>query len=276
MLSVSKQTLDDKRNTFYDILNTDRDINSEWVKTKKAKFDLKYDESIELIDRYKRNKGKLLKLIDKNKILTPQNIEEYDIEDIKDIVKDNSTQDVVDINQINKEVNKLSEMEKRVKENIVELDEILVNVSTKKGIGNVEKIETDTFHEHYYDMDRIREERGIILDSDQEKIVVSEIIYKDYVEDESDEEYFDYQFDGNKSLKELALEIYGSPSYWTHIFNYEDNIDKIIKVMETKDLDYDIVSSDPKYLKGVTLKIPNEIVSYTDEFDTKVLEQIKL
>lgn len=276
MLSINKKTLEDKMNTFLDVLNINGVVNIEWIKTQKAKFDLKYNETVELLDRYRRNKGKLLKLIDKNKILTPQYIEEYDIEDIKDIIKDNSVTNEIDINQLNREINRLSEMENRIKSNIDVLDEVLLNVSNKKGIGNVDKLEADTFNEHYYDMDRIREERGIILDDDFDKIISSETLFMEDDREEVEGDYFNYKFNGYISLKDLAKEVYGSSSYWTHIFNYEKNFDVITKILGTKDLDYDIVSSDPKYLKGVTLKVPSEIVSYTDEFNTKVLKQIKL
>ncbi|MBR6072809.1 MAG: hypothetical protein IKP76_00615 [Bacilli bacterium] len=276
MLSINKKTLEDKMNTFLDVLNINGVVNIEWIKTQKAKFDLKYNETVELLDRYRRNKGKLLKLIDKNKILTPQYIEEYDIEDIKDIIKDNSVTNEIDINQLNREINRLSEMENRIKSNIDVLDEVLLNVSNKKGIGNVDKLEADTFNEHYYDMDRIREERGIILDDDFDKIISSETLFMEDDREEVEGDYFNYKFNGYISLKDLAKEVYGSSSYWTHIFNYEKNFDIITKILGTKDLDYDIVSSDPKYLKGVTLKVPSEIVSYTDEFNTKVLKQIKL
>lgn len=275
MLSINKKTLEDKMNTFLDVLNINGVVNIEWIKTQKAKFDLKYNETVELLDRYRRNKGKLLKLIDKNKILTPQYIEEYDIEDIKDIIKDNSVTNEIDINQLNREINRLSEMENRIKSNIDVLDEVLLNVSNKKGIGNVDKLEADTFNEHYYDMDRIREERGIILDDDFDKIISSETLFMEDDREEVEGDYFNYKFNGYISLKDLAKEVYGSSSYWTHIFNYEKNFDVITKILGTKDLDYDIVSSDPKYLKGVTLKVPSEIVSYTDEFNTKVLKQIK-
>ena len=276
MLSINKKTLEDKMNTFLDVLNINGEVNIEWIKTQKAKFDLKYNETVELLDRYRRNKGKLLKLIDKNKILTPQYIEEYDIEDIKDIIKDNSVTNEIDINQLNREINRLSEMENRIKSNIDVLDEVLLNVSNKKGIGNVDKLEVDTFNEHYYDMDRIREERGIILDDDFDKIISSETLFMEDDREEVEGDYFNYKFNGYISLKDLAKEVYGSSSYWTHIFNYEKNFEIITKILGTKDLDYDIVSSDPKYLKGVTLKVPSEIVSYTDEFNTKVLKQIKL
>lgn len=276
MLSINKQTIIDKMNTFLDVLNTNGEVNIEWIKTKKAKFDIKYGETLDLLDRYKRNKGKLLKLIEKNDILTPQYIEEYDLEDIKDIIHDNTVTDSVDIIQIDRDLKRLLDMEDRITNNVEELDQIIQDVSTRKGIGNVEKLEVDTFDEHYYDIDRMREERGITLNTDDmNKIESSEKIF-DIEDEELDEEFFDYIFDGNVSLKDLAEQVYLDSYYWKHILNYKDNLDIIIKRLGTKDLDYDVVSSDGSYLKGVKIKVPYEIVSYTDEFDTKVLEQIKL
>ena len=271
MLSINKEALEDKMHTFLDVLNTNGEVNIEWIKTKKAKFDLTYNETIELLDKYKRNKGKLLKQINSNNILTPQYIDEYELDDIKDLIN-NTIKDESERYRLDKEVNRLKEIEDRITSNIDELDKVFADVSNRKGINNIDKLEFNTFDEHYYDIDRMREERGITFG---ENVVAKEIVYKEDNREELDDE-MEYTFDGSKSLKDIAEEVYDNPSYWTHIFNYEDNYETIKKELDIKTIDYDKVSKDPNYLKGITLKIPKEIVFYTDEFNTQVLKQIKL
>ena len=114
MLSIDKKELEDKMNTFLDVLNTNGEVNLEWITTKKHKFDSIYDETLNLIKRYNRNVGRLLRLIDNNKILTPQYIDEYDKEDVKDLIlnKNEITEE-----QLDKIINHLSLMKDRFYKN---------------------------------------------------------------------------------------------------------------------------------------------------------------
>ena len=135
--------------------------------------------------------------------------------------------------------------------------------------GHMADMEDDTLDEEYIDMDRIRYERGI----DLEEGVISSLTGEIKLEDTNDE-YYEYTIDGKVSLKQVAQEVYGNPSYWVHIYNYEDNYKKINKIIVDNYISIKDIISNPEYLEGLKIKIPKEIEFYSDEFNTEVLEKV--
>lgn len=163
MLLTNKNDLKEKMNTFLDILNFSGEVNIEWMLSKKEKFDNLYINTNNCLDLYKRGKGKLLRQLDSNNILLPENPDEYDMEDIKGMIYNSSVTDSVNIFKLDKLVNRLINLEDRINLNYKMMNHILTEVANKKGIDNVHKLEPDTFNEHYYDIDIERKERGIVL-----------------------------------------------------------------------------------------------------------------
>lgn len=137
--------------------------------------------------------------------------------------------------------------------------------------GHSADMEDDTLDEHYIDMDEIRRKRGIDLEQD----ILNDLdINLDMYESSEDSEYYDYRLDGLATLKQIANEVYGNPSYWIHIYNYSDNSKKIYKVALDNYLSIKDVVENPELLKGIKIKIPKEIEFYSDEFNTSVLEKV--
>ena len=68
--------------------------------------------------------------------------------------------------------------------------------------------------------------------------------------------------------------MYGSPSYWVHIYNYEDNSEKINKIAMEESISLDDIIKNPSYLKDVKIKLPKQIEFYSDEFNTAVLKEV--
>ena len=286
MLSIDKKELEDKMNTFLDVLNTNGEVNLEWITTKKHKFDSIYDETLNLIKRYNRNVGRLLRLIDNNKILTPQYIDEYDIEDVKDLIlnKNEITEE-----QLDKIINHLSLMKDRVYKNIEDLDKILLEVSNKKGIYKINEAEADTFDEHYIDLDAMREEREIFFDDTHEVFfddtnedeitkdiepTSSETFYSDDIPYIVNEDDIDYPLDGVKSIRDIARELFGDEKYWLYIYNFSPNEAVLKDALGVKKINPSMVEEHPEKLKGVVLKIPKEIMYYTESFGQDTLDEI--
>jgi len=135
--------------------------------------------------------------------------------------------------------------------------------------GHLSGMEDDTLDEEYIDMDRIRFERGIYLDEN----VTTEITGNSRLIDVNDD-YYEYELDGNVNLKQVSQEIYGNPSYWVHIYNYADNNKKINKVVVDNHITIKEILDKPELLEGITIKIPKEIEFYSNEFNTAVLETV--
>ena len=133
--------------------------------------------------------------------------------------------------------------------------------------GHISGMEDDTLDEEYIDMERIRVERGIGI---EDKFSPDESL--ELNDDNND--YYTHQLDGTKSLKQIAYEVYGNPSYWIHIYNYDDNTKKINKIVLENNISIKDVIDAPEVLEGLKIKIPKEIGFYTDEFNTSVLESV--
>jgi hypothetical protein len=68
--------------------------------------------------------------------------------------------------------------------------------------------------------------------------------------------------------------MYGDPSYWVYIYNYDDNVDVINNIINDNYIDIETFASNPIYLKGVKLKIPKEIEYYSNQFNTTTLKKV--
>ena len=133
-------------------------------------------------------------------------------------------------------------------------------------------LEDDTLYEEYIDMDKIREERDISLVDEIDDILEKYSI--DVSKLEPTDDYFEYIIDGVSTLRDIANELYGSPSYWVYIYNYDDNEDIFNKVASDNQLTIDDISNNSDIISGLKIKLPKEIIFYSDEFNTTTLKKI--
>ena len=135
-------------------------------------------------------------------------------------------------------------------------------------------MEDDTLDEEYIDMDKIRAERGIEFDDEVEETtsVLQKFNYDSLTS--TTDEYFNHICDGTITIKDIAREMYGSPSYWVYIYTFDDNEDIINKILLSNHINIDEFVSNPLYIKGINLKLPKEIEFYSDEFNTTTLKKI--
>lgn len=201
----------------------------------------------------------------KNNIGLSKDIHEYDYNELENILVDSkATHQVL-------EVLKLSIY--KIKIRIDEINELRAKmIKLDLYEGHLSDMEDDTLDEEYIDLDKIREERGITL-LDSVECVIDKFNYDDLKPSNSDE-YYDYVFDGKMTIKRLAEEMYGSPSYWVHIYNYDDNNEKINKIVLEESVQLDDIVKNPEYLKDVKIKLPKQIEFYSSDFNTAVLKEV--
>ena len=222
------------------------------------------------------NKANMLKnevnliLIDFRNIATEagislfKNIHEYTYSELEDLL--------VGINIPNKYMEKLKIQLYKVKLRLDEINQLRTDMIKLDLYENhLNGMEDDTLDEEYIDMDRIRAERGIeILDELEE--VLDQFDYSSLT-NESDDYYY-HDCDGSTTIKSIAKNMYGDPSYWVYIYNYDDNVDVINNIINDNYIDIETFASNPMYLKGVKLKIPKEIEYYSNQFNTTTLKKV--
>ena len=201
----------------------------------------------------------------KNNIALSKDIHEYEFNELEDLLVDTKAPNtIVEVLKIN-----IYKIKIRLDE-INDLRAKMIQLDLYE--GHLSDMEDDTLDEEYIDMDKIREERGITL-LDTVENVIDKFNYDDLKPSNSDE-YYDYVFDGKLSIKQIAEEMYGSPSYWVHIYNYDDNSEKISKIAMEESISLDDIIKNPSYLKDVKIKLPKQIEFYSDEFNTAVLKEV--
>ncbi|MCR4580934.1 MAG: hypothetical protein K5666_00265 [Bacilli bacterium] len=197
-----------------------------------------------------------------NGIAINKSIHEFTYSELEDLLVDSKVD-----NKINE---KIKIFIYKIKMRLDEIKELRIKmIQLDLYEGHLEGMEDDTLDEEYIDMDRIRAERGIDLNNEYS----TEEAELD-LSDEVDSPYYTCRLDGYKSLKQIAYDVYGNPSYWIHIYNYDDNSNKINKVILDNNISIKDIISNPSYLEGIKIKIPKEIEFYSDEFNTAVLERV--
>ena len=200
-----------------------------------------------------------------NNIALSKDIHEYEYNELEELL--------IDVEIPNKVLEELKINIYKIKIRLDEINDLRTKmIKLDLYEGHLSDMEDDTLDEEYIDLDKIREERGITLIDSVENIL-DKFNYDDIKPSNSDE-YFDYTFDGKTSIKQIAKEMYGSPSYWVHIYNYEDNNDKINRIVIDEVIDIDTIVNDPSYLKDLKIKLPKQIEFYSDEFNTAVLKEV--
>ena len=210
------------------------------MKNDKALFDSMADRLIKDTLNKKKyyetlyNKANMLKneinklLLDLNDICISNNIAV--IKPIHDCTYHELEELVVDCKADNKIVEKIKIILYKIKMRLDEIKELRTKmIKLDLYEGAIAGIEDDTLDEEYIDMDRIRLERGIDLDDD----IITDI--KNVIDllsvEDNNKEYYEYTFDGKANLKQIAQEIYGNPSYWVYIYNFDDNKDILKKFL---------------------------------------------
>lgn len=200
-----------------------------------------------------------------NNIALSKDIHEYEFPELEDILVDNKiSHEIVEVLKVN-----IYKIKIRLEE-INELRTKMIKLDLYE--NHLNDMEDDTLDEEYIDLDKEREKRGITL-LDTVENVIDKFNYDDLKPSNSDE-YYDYVFDGKLSIKQIAEEMYGSSSYWVHIYNYDDNSEKINKIALEESISLDDIIQNPSYLKNLKIKLPKQIEFYSDEFNTAVLKEV--
>ena len=201
----------------------------------------------------------------KNNIALSKDIHEYEYNELEDILVDTkASHEIVEVLKVN-----IYKIKIRLEE-INELRTKMIKLDLYE--NHLNDMEDDTLDEEYIDLDKERGKRGITL-LDTVENVIDKFNYDDLKPSNSDE-YYDYVFDGKLSIKQIAEEMYGSPSYWVHIYNYDDNSEKINKIAMEESISLDDIIQNPSYLKNLKIKLPKQIEFYSDEFNTAVLKEV--
>ena len=232
---------------------------------KKKEYATLYNKANMLKNEINRILIELEDLCYKNNIGLNKDIHEYELPELEDLLVDAKvTHDVLEVLKLN-----IYKIKIRVDE-INELRTKMIKLDLYE--GHLSDMEDDTLDEEYIDLDKIREERGITL-LDTVESVIDKFNYDDLKPSNSDE-YYDYVFDGKMSIKRIAEEMYGSPSYWVHIYNYDDNAEKINKIVVDESIQLDDIITKPEYLKDLKIKLPKQIEFYSEDFNTAVLKEV--
>lgn len=160
----------------------------------------------------------------------------------------------------------------RIKTRLDEINKLrteMVQMDVYEGI--VAGLEDDTLVEEYIDMDKIRTERGISI-LDKIDNVLESLNTNNIVEDNDD--YISFKFDGLVTIRDLANNYYGNPSYWVYIYNYGDNREILNKIALDNNILLEELSTNSDILFGVELKVPKEIEFYSELFNTTTLKKV--
>lgn len=196
-----------------------------------------------------------------------RNINDYSFSELEDLL--------VDTNIANKYLEKLKIYVYKIKLRLNEINQMRTNMIQLDLYENhMNGMEDDTLDEEYIDMDKIRAERGIEFNDEVEAVtsVLQKFNYDSLTS--TTDEYFDHICDGTITIKDIAREMYGSPSYWVYIYTFDNNEDIINKILLSNHINIDEFVSNPEYIKGINLKLPKEIEFYSDEFNTTTLKKI--
>jgi hypothetical protein len=233
--------------------------------TKKKRYDTLYNNANKLKNEINQILLNIQRICYEQSVALSKDIHEYTYPELEDILVD------IKIPNIN-----IEELKINIYKIKIRLDEInklrteMIQLDLYE--NHINDMEDDTLDEEYIDMDKIREERGI---SPVEKLdeVLTKFDYSSITSSDRDE-YYNYVFDGKASLKDVASEVYGNPSYWVYIYNYSDNASILNKIALDNYLEIDELINNKQFLSGLKLKLPKEIEFYSEEFNTSVLKKI--
>ena len=231
---------------------------------KKKKYDSLYNKANMLKNEISQILIKIQNICFEQSIVLSKDIHEYTYNDLEDLLVDLKIPNIY-----------IEELKINIYKIRIRLDEInklrteMIQLDLYE--NHINDMEDDTLDEEYIDMDKIRQERGISIMEDIDQ-VLDKFDFNDIQDEEED--YYSYRFDGKHNLKTISNEIYGNPSYWLHIYNYDNNQEIINKIALDNYKKIEEVVLDSELLKGIKLKFPKEIEFYTSEFNTSVLKKI--
>ena len=252
------------------------------MKKDKDQFDASADELIQATMAKKRNYATLYNRA--NMLKNEINLILLDIDkQLKSLnIKPNKLITLFDFNELvefitslkvdGKDKEQLEIFVYRIKTRLDEINKLrteMVQMDVYEGI--VAGLEDDTLVEEYIDMDKIRTERGISI-LDKIDNVLDSLNTNNIVEDNDD--YISFRFDGLVTIRDLANNYYGNPSYWVYIYNFDDNKDILNKLALDNNILLDELSNNSDILSGIELKIPKEIEFYSDLFNTTTLKKV--
>ena len=252
------------------------------MKKDKEQFDSSADELMQATMAKKRNyatlynRANMLKneinliLLDINKQLKSLNIKPNKLITLFDF--NELVEFITSLKVDGKDKEQLEIFVYRIKTRLDEINKLrteMVQMDVYEGI--VAGLEDDTLVEEYIDMDKIRTERGISI-LDKIDNVLESLNTNNIVEDNDD--YISFKFDGLVTIRDLANNYYGNPSYWVYIYNYGDNREILNKIALDNNILLEELSTNSDILFGVELKVPKEIEFYSDLFNTTTLKKV--